>query len=272
MSILDQIVESKLLEIKKHRSNTSLQDFDGFEFFHRPTHSFEKALQRKSAQEATMPAIIAEFKRASPSKGLFAPEAKPIDQCKAYEKGGAAACSILTDTPFFHGSLEDLQTIRREVDLPLLRKDFILDPYQVFEAKAYGADALLLIERILSPNQIQELLDAAAECDLDVLMEIDAANAWSTIEKHQDSMAAVGMNSRNLATFDTDADHGLSELKGIPSSVVRVMESGIQGPEPLVACANHRIDAALIGETLMRSTDPTSLLQQWKQDVDHQLH
>lgn len=272
MSILDQIVESKRVEIQKHRSHVSLHDFDGFEAFHRPTYSFKDALQRKGVEVATMPAIIAEFKRASPSKGIFAPDAMPIEQCKAYANGGAAACSILTDTPFFHGSLVDLQTIRREVELPLLRKDFILDPYQVFEAKAYGADAILLIERILSPTQTQELLDAAGECGLDVLMEIDAAEVWSAIEGYQESIAAVGMNSRNLATFDTDTDHGLSELQGIPSTVIRVMESGIQGPEPLLACATHQIDAALIGEALMRSTEPASLLQQWQQYVNNQLH
>lgn len=272
MSILDQIVERKLVEIQKHRARVSLHDFDGFEFFHRPTLSFKKAVQRKGGELATMPAIIAEFKRASPSKGVFAPDAVPIEQCKAYANGGAAACSILTDSPFFHGSLVDLEAVRKEVDLPLLRKDFMLDPYQVFEAKAYGADAILLIERILSPTQTQELLDAAGECGLDVLMEVDAADVWSSIEGYQNSIAAVGMNSRNLATFDTDADHGLSELQGIPSTVIRVMESGIHGPEPLFACATHHIDAALIGEALMRSADPASLLQQWQQYVNHQLH
>ncbi|MDR9387736.1 MAG: indole-3-glycerol phosphate synthase TrpC [Balneolaceae bacterium] len=271
MSILDQIVESKRLEIRKHQSHATMQDFDGFDYFHQPTHSLKEALQREGKEQATMPAIIAEFKRGSPSKGVFAPEAEPISQAKAYAKGGAAACSILTDSPFFKGSLTDLQTVRREVELPLLRKDFIIDPYQVFEAKAYGADAILLIERILSPAQTQELVDAAAECDLDVLLEIDAAEVWSTVEGYQESVAAVGMNSRNLATFDTDADHGLSELQGIPSSVIRVMESGIQGPEPLVACATHHIDAALIGEALMRSSDPASLLQQWQHEVKSQL-
>lgn len=271
MTILDQIVESKQTEIKKHRSSVSFNDFDGFEYTHRPTFSFKKALQRKDGLSSQMPSIIAEFKRGSPSKGHFAPDAKPSVQCKAYEEGGATACSILTDSPFFHGSLQDLSEARKQVDLALLRKDFIIDPYQVFEAKAFGADAILLIERILSDEQVTELLDAAKQCHLGVLMELDSAEAWSRIEPFKDTLSAVGINSRNLATFDTDADSGFEQLRQIPPSVVRVLESGIHSYEPLLSCARNQVDAALIGEALMRSSNPALLLQTWVQEVTDEL-
>lgn len=271
MTILDQIVESKQSEIKKHRSSVSLNDFDGFEYTHRSTFSFKDALQRKDGRSSQMPAIIAEFKRGSPSKGHFAPDATPTVQCRAYEQGGAAACSILTDSPFFHGSLQDLSEARSHVHLALLRKDFIIDPYQVFEAKAFGADAILLIERILSDTQINELVDAAKQCHLGVLMELDSAEAWSRIEPFRERLSAVGINSRNLATFDTDADSGFQQLDQIPSSVVRVLESGIHSYEPLLSCAKHQIDAALIGEALMRAPNPATLLQTWMQEVNDEL-
>jgi indole-3-glycerol phosphate synthase len=211
------------------------------------------------------PAIIAEFKKASPSKGLFAPRADPDTVARAYEQGGAAALSVLTDRQFFSGSFADLRAARQATSLPALRKDFIIHPAQVVEAAAEGADAILLIAALLSVAEMKNLHEVASRYRLAVLVEAhDRAELDAALEA---GSRIVGVNNRNLRTFEVSLAVSLELAPYIPRDVIRVSESGIRTAEDVQTLRTAGFQAFLVGEHLMTSSDPASNLRVLTQEL-----
>jgi indole-3-glycerol phosphate synthase len=203
--------------------------------------------------------LIAEMKRASPSKGPIRPDADVTAIVQAYEIGGAAACSILTESQFFGGSLDDLRAARAACSLPLLRKDFIVDCYQLAEARLAGADAALLIVAALEEDEFAELLQFGGELGLDLLVE---AHTEDEVQAAVDGGAEiVGINNRNLKTLEVDPDTVLNLLADIPAGTVVVAESGISERSDVIRLGEAGVDAILVGEALMREHDPAAAIR-----------
>lgn len=197
--------------------------------------------------------LIAEVKRASPSRGILVPDFDPVGLARAYAQGGAAAISVLTESNFFHGSLDHLAAIRKEVKLPVLRKDFIFDWYQVYEARAYGADALLLIAAILSQGQLEELLSLSRSLGLDCLVEVHNEDE---VERTLRTRAKIiGINNRDLKTFNIDIDTTRRLLPLIPPGRIAVSESGIHGRADVEKLKAWGVNAVLVGEALVTGKD-----------------
>ena len=213
--------------------------------------------------------VVAEFKKASPSRGEIAPDADPAEVARSYLKGGAAAISVLTEGPHFHGSLDHLGVIKDALGdepLPLLRKDFILLDYQVFESRAYRADALLLIVALLSDGQLQDLQGRAGELGLSTLVEVHSEE-----EAHRAAACGarvVGINNRDLHTFETDLETTASVRPHVPEGALVVSESGIKTAEDVAQLARWGVDAFLIGEALMTAPDPSALLRDFLNSHD----
>jgi len=219
-----------------------------------PVRDFVGALR-----DADPPGVIAEVKRASPSAGEIR-DADPAEQARAYRSAGAVAISVLTEPRHFGGSLVDLQSARRSVDVPVLRKDFVVHPSQVIESRAAGADAVLLIAAAVSEPELKALLAAAADLGLGALVE---AHSDEDLEKALATDAeAIGVNARDLETFDVNAERGLALLRRVPSERVAVFESGISTREQLARAADAGARAVLIGEALMRADDPAAKLRE----------
>ncbi len=198
--------------------------------------------------------LIAEFKRRSPSAGEISTTATIADQVGAYERGGAAALSVLTDAPHFGGSLEDLRAARAACDLPILRKDFVVDPYQLYEAAVNGADAVLLIVRALDDRELREMYDVARGLDLDCLVEVhDAAELERALELDAD---VIGINNRNLDEGTVDVATTYELMPDVPAGKTVVAESGISARSELEELERVGVDAVLIGEALMGAEDP----------------
>jgi indole-3-glycerol phosphate synthase len=213
-------------------------------------------------QAAIGPAVIAEIKKASPSKGLIRPAFDPAWLARRYRTGGAAALSVLTDEPYFQGSLRNLELASAATPLPCLRKDFIIDEYQIVEARAHRADAILLIAAALSGAELKRFADAAHELALDVLVEVHSADELAQV---LDSLSeagadAIGVNNRDLRTFEVSQDISLALVGRIPSNLVRVTESGIATREDIARLRTAGFDAFLVGESLMRQPDPGEAL------------
>ncbi len=203
---------------------------------------------------AGRPAVIAEIKRASPSKGLLRDPFDPAAIAREYEQSGAACLSVLTDRDFFQGSDEHLQLARAACALPALRKDFVVDPYQVYEARALGADCILLIAAVLSPGQMREFEDVAHNLGMAVLVEVhDRVELESALQL---TTPLIGINNRNLRTFETHLDTTLGLSTGIPPERIIVTESGIASPEHVALMRAHSVHCFLIGEAFMRAPYP----------------
>ena len=203
--------------------------------------------------------LIAEVKKASPSKGLIREDFDPVAIASAYAQAGATCISVLTDEQYFQGHLNYLTQIRAAVDKPLLRKDFIIDPYQVYQARLAGADAVLLIAECLPPNQLAELHKLIVDLQMTPLVELhDAKNLDAVLAS---GAKLVGINNRNLATFETDLNHCLRLRKQVPSDVSLVGESGIFTPADVELLRGPNIDAMLVGESLMKSDDIASAVK-----------
>jgi indole-3-glycerol phosphate synthase len=214
------------------------------------TRSFYQALQ---AQPDHRPRIIAEVKKASPSAGLIRADFDPVAIARIYARHGAAAISVLTDNKFFQGELPFLTTIRQHVQVPLLRKDFVVDPYQLYEARWYGADAVLLIAAALDVPQLIDLAALSQELGLEPLVEVHTA---AELEKAlESSCRIIGINNRDLHTFHTDIATTLALLRHIPPGYLAVSESGLRDHATLTHLASHGVAAFLIGESLMRESD-----------------
>ncbi len=259
MTILDRIaqtVRERLEERKRRIPITCLQERA---HYHSPTLPLARALRTDEL------AIIAEIKKASPSKGILRREFNVSDIAQQYKWYGAAAISVLTEPDFFQGSLEHLEAARRTVDLPLLRKDFILDPYQLIEARAYGADAVLLIAALLDPVQLHELYDMATELGLSCLVEVHAEAELDQLDL--DRIEILGVNNRNLHNFEVDVTQAVRVLQRVPAHIVRVAESGLRTAEELAYLRRNGIDAVLIGETFMRALEPGRALEALRQEL-----
>jgi indole-3-glycerol phosphate synthase len=220
------------------------------------------AALRRQAVEGT--AVIAEIKKASPSRGLIRPDFDAAALARSYFTGGAAALSVLTDVPFFQGALCDLEGASAAVPLPCLRKDFMVDEYQIVEARAHGADAILLIVAALGTGYLKKFAAAARGLGLDVLVEVHTPEELDrALDALGDSGAdAIGVNNRDLKTLEVRLETSLELVERIPSSVVRVAESGIATGEDLVRLRAAGFDAFLIGESLMRQPDPGAALKE----------
>jgi indole-3-glycerol phosphate synthase len=214
-----------------------------------PARDFWNALGRPGSV-----ALIAEVKRRSPGAGEIRSDLDPVALARSYEAGGASALSVLTDRVYFGGSLDDLAAVKRAVSIPILRKDFLIDPLQVAEARGAGADAVLLIVRILDDERLTEMLDSAARYGLAALVEVhDAAE----LERAARAGARiVGINNRDLSTFGTDLDVTVSLLERVPAGARVVSESGIRSPDDVRRLGLEGVDAVLVGESLLRAEDP----------------
>ncbi len=254
MSYLDSILEHKREEIVLRKARVSTAQLQALPAFLSRARPFARALAGER------PGVIAEVKKASPSKQVIRPDFDPLAIAAAYAQGGAHALSVLTDERFFQGSLEYLAAIRNTTTLPLLRKDFMLDPYQLYEAKAFGADAVLLIAAALGREQLRDLQQEAAGLGLETLVEVHTEEEMIMLEGMKLQM--VGINNRNLSTFETDLTVSFRLKPFAPPGVLVVSESGIRGREDVRELARHGIHAVLIGETFMRAPDPGAAVRE----------
>jgi indole-3-glycerol phosphate synthase len=228
--------------------------------FHQP-RGWAKALRRKASEGI---AIIAEIKKASPSRGLIRADFDPAALARSYQAGGAATLSVLTDEPFFQGSLEDLKSASDAVPLPCLRKDFIVDQYQIVQARAYAADAILLIAAALTNTELRWFTEAAHELALDVLVEVHTAEELDRVLNTlgESGADAIGVNNRDLKTLEVHLETSFTLIGRIPPGVLRVAESGISSPDDIARLRAAGFDAFLIGESLMRQPDPGAALKE----------
>jgi indole-3-glycerol phosphate synthase len=257
MNILKEIFEVKKKEVSDLRRKYSLSSFAEMEFFEKETLSFYNSLKDKSEMS-----IIAEIKKASPSKGIIKKDFDHLAIAESYFNNGANAVSVLTDENFFKGKIDYLKDIASFKTLPLLRKDFIIDEYQIFEAKAFGADFILLISEILSKNQIAELTHAAYEIGLEVLVELHSENQLNKIDFNLNKL--IGINNRNLNDFSVDLNTCIDISHNFPEGIMVVAESGIDNKEDVQLLNKNNIDAILVGEYLMRSENIDAALKQLK--------
>lgn len=254
--ILKAILAAKAQELESARARCSeasllqqIRSVDG-------PRGFLAALKAK--RERGEAAVIAEIKKASPSKGVIREDFRPALHAQQYAQGGAACLSVLTDRPFFQGAQEHLQDARAASALPVLRKDFMLDPYQVLEARAWGADCILLIVAALSDSQLAELEAAALEQGMDVLVEVhDAAELERGLRLRS---PLLGINNRSLRSFETRLETTISLLPELPASRFLVTESGIHTREDVTRMREHGVHAFLVGEALMRQPNPGQAL------------
>jgi indole-3-glycerol phosphate synthase len=256
MNILDKIVERKKEEVALAKQKVSLQELEKASHFERSPFRFKDFLQ---AAERT--GIIAEFKRQSPSKGLINGTAEVAKVTAAYNAAGASALSVLTDTDFFGGTKADLLAARAANDIPILRKDFMIDEYQILEAKAWGADIILLIAAILSPQEIVSLGNLAQSLGLNVLLEVhNLAELERSICPHLD---AIGVNNRNLADFTVDIQTSFDLVSQIPNDFLKISESAISQTASIKSLKSAGFDGFLIGENFMKTTNPGKAMQEF---------
>ncbi|MFA5073462.1 MAG: indole-3-glycerol phosphate synthase TrpC [Nitrospirota bacterium] len=248
-TLLTQIIASKKKELIEIKRRVSFHDIKNAARDAGAVRGFAKAL---STGGDTL-RIIAEVKKASPSKGVIRQDFDPIEIAKTYEEHGASCISVLTESRFFQGSLGFLPFIREAVKLPLLRKDFIIDAYQIYEARVAGADAILLIAGCLDKRELEDFIGMATELHLDVLVE---SHSYSELDKTLNAGALlVGINNRDLATFKVDLQTTLDLLKDIPDDRIVVSESGITNRSDILRLEKAGVDAVLVGEALMREQD-----------------
>jgi len=256
-TVLKTIFDRKQEEVALRRHYRPLEELQRAAVAMPPCRGFRRALADRVA--AGEPAVIAEVKKASPSKGVIREDFHPAEIAASYEQGGAACLSVLTDIDFFQGADAYLQEARAACALPVLRKDFTLDPYQIWEARALGADAILLIVACLDLLVLRSLYDCAMEAGLDALIEVhDSVELDEALTLGADM---IGINNRNLHTFETSLDTTLDLLARIPAGVQVVTESGFSTPEQVARMRARGVQSFLIGEAFMRAKDPGSELK-----------
>lgn len=256
-TVLDRILERKQQEVSERKSACGLAEMRQRAQAAAAPRGFIAALEKRVA--AGEPAVIAEVKKASPSKGVIREHFEPAVIAKRYEEAGAACLSVLTDKDFFQGSEAYLQQARAACSLPVLRKEFIIDPWQLWEARAIGADAVLLIVMALEPERLQQLHATAREAGLDVLVEVhDEAELEQALTLEG---ALIGVNNRDLKTFDTRLEVSLNLRQQVPPERLLVGESGIHTRADVMRLRDANINAFLVGEAFMRAADPGEALQ-----------
>lgn len=255
--ILKKICHRKVEEVSARAERLPLDALTARLADAEPVRGFADALARRIA--AGDPAVIAEIKRASPSKGVLREDFRPAEIAASYADGGAACLSVLTDVDFFQGSDAFLKEARAACDLPVIRKDFIIDPYQVVEARALGADCVLLIAACLNDRRLADLSALAQDLGLDVLVEVhDAAELARALSVPG---RLIGINNRNLRTFEVSLDTTLRLLDSVPKDRILVTESGIQGAGDVALMRGRGVHAFLVGEAFMRASDPGAELK-----------
>jgi indole-3-glycerol phosphate synthase len=248
-SFLPRILEARRARVEADRAQLGIDELRREAELRGEPRGFEEALRAPGMS------LIAEFKRASPSRGDLAPHLDPAVQAVAYEEGGARALSVLTESEFFKGSPQDLVRTREATQLPVLWKDFVLDPYQVVQARSFAADAVLVIVRILDDERLAELLAETDALGMTALVEVfDEADLRRALEA---GARVVGVNHRDLETFEEDPQATMRLRKGIPPGVVTVAESAIWMREDVEAYGSIGVDAVLVGEALVRAPDPS---------------
>lgn len=247
MNILEKIVADKRVEVDFKKSVLPLDYLRKSPMIQRETYSMSESLKSGSG-------IIAEFKRRSPSKQVINQKNSVAEVVKGYQAAGASGISVLTDTKYFGGALDDLLQVRATVEIPVLRKDFMIDPYQLFEAKAFGADVILLIAAVLRPKLLAQLAELAHDLGLEVLMEVHSEDELKRNDlTHID---LVGVNNRNLKTFEVSLETSKRLSRIIPAEKLAVSESGISDPKAIRELRDYGFKGFLIGENFMKTEDP----------------
>jgi len=257
---LDSILATTRATVAAARERVPVAELERRAALHQP-RQWAAALRRRAAEG---PAVIAEIKKASPSKGLIRADFNVEWIARRYEAGGAAVLSVLTDEPHFQGGLRNLELASGAVALPCLRKDFTVDEYQILEARAHCADAILLIAAALTDSEMKQFAAAAHEAELDVLVEVHTAGELDRVldALNETGADAIGVNNRDLKTFDVRMETSLELVERIPRGVVRVTESGISTSDHVARLRAAGFDAFLIGESLMRKADPGAALSE----------
>lgn len=260
MTILDKIVERKRTEVAEAKAKTTLRQLEQYPLFTRNCYALKESIEHPQRT-----GIIAEYKRASPSKGLINGISTVQEVVQGYQDAGASAISVLTDSDFFQGSLIDLTAAREVLHLPLLRKEFIVDSYQIAEAKAYGADIILLIAACLSPDDVQSLAAYAKSLGLNVLLEVH--NEEELQRSISDNIDAIGVNNRNLKDFSVSLTHSYDLVNKIPSNFIKVSESGISDPSTIKDLKNRGFHSFLIGENFMKTANPGDAMKNFVNEL-----
>jgi len=246
MTILDKIIAFKRKEVVKNQATISIYELEKSKFFKDETKSLIKAIRTKSG-------IIAEFKRKSPSKGIINDFSKVQEVVLGYEKAGVSGISILTDTHFFGGSNKDVLNAKKVNSQPILRKDFIVSEYQIIEAKAIGADVILLIASVLTKKEIAHFTNFAHNLGLEVLFEI---HTQEELDNYYPKIKMVGINNRNLKTFEVDFENSIHLSKQLPANTIKIAESGISDYKNIIELKKHDFEGFLIGENFMKTKSP----------------
>lgn len=248
MNILDKIIVDKIREVELKKSIVSISQLEKSELFKRSGQSLAKNLQQSKT------GIIAEHKRRSPSKSVINQSLNVEEVVSGYENAGASGISVLTDGKYFGGSLDDLLFARASVEIPVLRKDFMIDEYQIIEAKAFGADVIMLIAAVLEEEELKKFSEIAKNLGMDVLLEI---HNQEELEKSIDTNAdMIGINNRNLKTFEVDIENSIRLANSLPDKFVKVAESGLSDTAVVKKLRQNGFDGFLIGENFMKSQHP----------------
>lgn len=256
MTILDKIIDKKKQEVEQAKAVSVIADLEAMPLFGRSCYSLYDSIRHPERN-----GIISEFKRASPSKGTINAHSPVAEVVTGYQAAGVSAVSVLTDAEFFKGNLADLTEARAALHLPLLRKEFIVDEYQIVEAKAYGADIILLIAAVLDPKEVQVLSAFAQSLGLHVLLEVH--NREELERSITDSVDAIGVNNRNLKDFSVSLDHSLELVGLIPNRFIKVSESGISNPATIRQLREAGFQGFLIGENFMKTDDPVQAISEF---------
>ncbi len=260
MNILDKIVLNKKKEVARAKSRTSYTRLEESEFFSRNCHVFKDFLL-----DPNRTGIIAEFKRKSPSKGIINDKVSVKEVTNAYADAGASALSVLTDRNFFMGKKADLLSARKANNIPVLRKDFMIDEYQIVEAKSLGADIILLIAAILTPAEIQQFAALAKSLSLNVLLEVHNLEELERSIDH--NLDAIGVNNRNLADFSVSVDTSYQLAPHIPAEFLKISESAISNPETIKQLKIAGFNGFLIGENFMKQEDPGKAIREFVSEL-----
>jgi indole-3-glycerol phosphate synthase len=256
VNILDKIIERKWNEIAKSKQTISVEQLRESPLYTKNILSLKKYIQ-----DPALSGIIAEHKRQSPSKGIINGSVDLKQVIMGYQNAGASACSVLTDTSFFGGTIEDLVQARAILQIPILRKDFMVDEYQIEEARSMGADVILLIAACLSSERVKQLSEYAKKLNLEVLLEVH--NKEELQDNLIDSVDIIGINNRNLKTFEVSIDTSIEVGQYIPDRYIKISESGIDDPQTIIQLKEHGFQGFLIGESFMKTVDPGASMKQF---------